>query len=226
MQTNVIKVVLLSGTLLAGNVLARLNELSEQQLGSIRGKYTVSGQDYYFGLLMQTRYLQADGQIGQANMQLEIHSAGLVQVTVAEAVTATDQSMDLNTLGQSAGLQQRIQIGGNANQGLNDLNLAAGQLAALPQGVEVAVGQQWVSSNGEVIYSTQPGQLGMQITLPGAVSVQGLVNTSGSGQLLQTIDLQGSGLGISNLTQLRYAGIDVGSLSGAVLAQQLLGLNY
>lgn len=225
MRAKMLKAMVWPGLILASAVMAQPRELSEEELGAIRGKYTVSGQDYYFGLLMQTRYIQTDGQIRQADMQVEISAAAGIQVSVSDAVQATSENAVFDTLGQQAGLQQRIQIAGNTNRAFNDLSLAEGTLSPLQNGVVVAVGQQWVSAQGDVLFSTQAGQLGMQISLPSGVAVQGVMNQDGTGQLLQSINIHGGAQGISNLSELRYAGIDVGTLPTSVLAQQLLGLN-
>ncbi|MCL1035812.1 hypothetical protein L2750_01390 [Shewanella submarina] len=226
MRAKILKLLGLPALTLAGAVMAQPQELSEHELGAIRGKYTVSGQDYYFGLLMQTRYIQPDGQVRQADMQVEISAASGMQVTVSDAVTATSESAQFELLGQQSGLQQRIQIAGSSNRAFNDMSLAEGTLTPLENGVVVAIGQQWVSSQGDVLFSTQTGQLGMQINLPSGAAVQGILNQSGNGQLLQSIDIHGGAQAISNLSDLRYAGIDIGTIPTGVLAQQLLGLNH
>ena len=226
MRSRMLKLLGLSALTLASAVMAQPQELSESELGAIRGKYTVSGQDYYFGLLMQTRYIQADGQVRQADMQVEISANAGMQISVSDSVNATADTPEFDLLGQQSGLQQRIQIAGSSNRAFNDMSLAEGTLTPLENGVVVAVGQQWVSSQGDVLFSTQAGQLGMQINLPTGVAVQGVLNQSGTGQLLQSIEIQGGAQAISNLSDLRYAGIDIGTLPTGVLAQQLLGLNH
>ncbi len=45
--------------------------LSDTELAQLRGKYTKSGQDFYFGLQMQTRYVDAQGMAQQVQMQFE-----------------------------------------------------------------------------------------------------------------------------------------------------------
>ncbi|MBV7314082.1 hypothetical protein [Shewanella sp. NIFS-20-20] len=206
-------------------VFATAQSLSDIELGQQRGRYIVSGQAYYFGLLMQTHYLDHHGVTQQASMQLEINPQGLT-VTVAESQLVMGEYVEANLYGQASGLQQRIQIAGEDNHVINDFSLGSGQLAPLVGGQQVSLGQVLVSEDGQRQYSAVPGHFGIQLQLNNGQSQQMLLNHDGGRQLLQSTTVNGSHHQIINSSQLQFGGVHFGRLGTSILAQQLLGNNF
>ncbi|MGS0825079.1 hypothetical protein ACVBIO_04635 [Shewanella sp. 0m-8] len=224
---------LVTGILLANSVFASdtplevfegKSPLLDQELAELRGKYTQNGQDFYFGLHMQTHYINEQGVTQQVQMQVEMSNASsgpAMRITVADAVSSTGDSLDLSASGQQTGLQQRIQIAGDFNQVNNQLDFEPGSLNPLANGVEIVIGQSLVSSSGNVVYSTADGQLGYQVDMASASFGQGVSSQGGNGQLLQSITVNGTFHQISNRSLIRYQGIDLGVKERQILGQQV-----
>ncbi len=194
--------------------------LSDSELAKLRGKYTASGQDFYFGLQMQTRYVDAQGSAQQVQMQVEMARSGM-HITIGEPADNYDGGIVLSTVGQKSGLQQQIQIAGDFNQTNNRFDFEQGTLDTLQNGVEVTISNNLVNSSGDVVYSISSGVLGYQIQIGSAQATQGIASTAGSGQLLQAINVNGSFHQISNSTLIRYQGIDLGVNESQILGQQV-----
>lgn len=207
--------------------MANASPLSDADLEQQRGRYIVSGQSYYFGLLMQMEYLDNSGVVQQASMQLEINPQGL-SMTVAEQGLNEGNAAQITTdlYGQSSGLQQRIQIAGQDNKVVNDFVFGTGKLTPLVEGQSLALGQVLVSQDGQRMYSAMPGQFGMQLQLANGQSQQMLVSQNGARQLLQAVDVSGSHYQVLNMSQLQFEGINFGKLSNSILAQQLLNNHF
>ncbi len=216
---------LLSGSVLAATPelgrLTKFKPLSDTELAAMSGKYTVSGRDYYFGLEMQTSFLQSDGLIRHVQMQVELNvsDSPSVVVRVDEPTTSTGEELALTTLGQASGLQQRIQISGDRNYGLNDLNMLQGRLT--PDGTEIGLGQTRESTDGQITYSSVPDTLGYSATLPSGRAEQGLLKQNGNALLLQNIHIDGAYHDVSNRALIRYEGIRPGITEGQLLRRQL-----
>ncbi|MEI6860194.1 MAG: hypothetical protein V5788_10590 [Shewanella sp.] len=198
--------------------------LSDEMLATMRGKFTQSGQNYYFGLQMRTQYITAGGVLRQVQMQVELNLQGdapTAKVTIDEPVTVSDKSsISLTSFGQQSGLQQRIQIAGNSNNAINDMDIGEGRLLSL-SGPQLDVGQILLSSDEQVLFSTHAGGLGYRISLPGGGATQGIVNNNGNGQLIQSIDIGGAFHGVSNQVIIRYQGVDIGSYHNQVMTQKI-----
>ena len=224
---------LVTGILLANSVFASNMPLDafegkapllDEELAELRGKYTENGQDFYFGLHMQTRYLNDQGVTQQVQMQVEMSNAAngpAMRITVADTVFSTAENFELSASGQQTGLQQRIQIAGDFNQVNNQLDFEQGNLNPLTNGIEIVIGQNLMSSNGHVVYSTSNGQLGYQVDMQSASFGQGVSSQGGNGQLLQSINIDGAFHQISNHSLIRYQGIGLGVKERQLLGQQV-----
>ncbi|MGL5392770.1 MAG: hypothetical protein ACRDA8_15575 [Shewanella sp.] len=201
--------------------------LTDAELGQQRGRYIVSGQAYYFGLLMQIQYLDNAGVAQQASMQVEINPQGVTMTVADQGVTPGKANPITSELyGQVSGLQQRIQVAGEDNKVMNDFVFAQGQLAPLAGGQQITLGQVLVSQDGQRLYSAMPGQFGVQVQLDNGQSQQMLVSQNGSRQLLQAVDISGSQYQMLNLSQLQFEGVNFGKLTNSILAQQLLNNHF
>ncbi|MCK8044898.1 hypothetical protein MSG37_08370 [Shewanella sp. 1CM18E] len=218
--------ILLANTVFASEVpleaFAGKSPLLDQELAEMRGKYTENGQDFYFGLHMQTHYINEQGLSQQVHMQVELanaESGPAMRITIADNVLNANDSVNLSANGQQRGLQQSIQIAGDFNQVNNQFDLEQGHLAPLNNGVEIVIGQTLVNSRGDVVYSTASGQLGYEVGMSSASFAQGVASQGGNGQLVQSIKIDGAFHQVTNHSLIRYNGISLG-----VKQRQLLGM--
>ncbi|MCL1057424.1 hypothetical protein L2729_05370 [Shewanella gelidimarina] len=224
---------LVTGILLANSVFASdaplevfegKSPLLDEELAELRGKYTESGQDFYFGLHMQTQYINQQGVTQQVQMQIEMsnNSNGpAMRISVADNVSDADHGINLSASGQQRGLQQTIQIAGDFNQVKNQLDFEQGNLTPLANGVEIVIGQTLVNSSGDVVYSTANGQLGYQVGMSSGTFSQGVTSQGGNGQLVQSIQISGAFHQVTNSSLIRYQGIDLGVKERQILGQQV-----
>ncbi|MDR8525195.1 hypothetical protein [Shewanella fidelis] len=218
--------ILLTNSVFAAEVPLEIFEgklpLHDSELAEMRGKYTENGQDFYFGLHMQTHYIDTQGAAQQVHMQVELAQVAggpTMRITVGDTVSNTNGAVNLSRHGQQGGLQQSIQIAGDFNRVDNQFDLAPGSLTPLVNGVEIVIGQTLVNSRGDVVYSTAEGQLGYQVAMPTGAFAQGVASQGGNGQLLQSIRVDGAFHQVSNHSLIRYNGISLG-----VKQRQLMGM--
>lgn len=202
--------------------------LTDFELESMKGKYTNNGQDYYFGLQMQTQFIQANGIQQQVGMQIEfaqVDNQPSVNITISDPnAISSNNGFQLDALGQTAGLQQRIQIAGSENVAVNELDMAQGRLAPLLQGINVAVGTTLVSNNGNTTFSANGNTVGYQVELASGRASQGISYQNGNGQLVQSIFIDGLSHGVINQSTLRYDGMPVGPIQSNILGRQISDL--
>ncbi|GIU48283.1 hypothetical protein TUM4438_29320 [Shewanella sairae] len=223
---------LVTGILLANSVFASDMQLDvfdgkapllDEELAELRGKYTESGQDFYFGLHMQTHYIDASGAAQQVQMQVEMSNASsgpAMRITVADALVSNGEGLTLSSGGQQSGLQQRIQIAGDFNRVNNQLDFEQGTHTPLVGGIEITIGQNLVSGSG-VMYSATEGQLGYQVGMSSASFGQAVSTQGGNGYLLQSIKVDGAFHQISNRSLIRYQGVDIGVKQRQIMGQQV-----
>jgi len=202
--------------------------LTDVELDSMKGKYTTNGQDYYFGLQMQTQFIQGNGVQQQVGMQIEIAQVNnqpsvIISISDPDAVDSNN-GFQLETLGQAAGLQQRIQIAGEQNLAVNELDMAQGRLVPLLQGINVAVGTTLVSRNGSTTFSTNANTMGYQVELASGKAGQGINYQGGNGQLVQSIFIDGLSQLVVNQSTIRYDGMPVGPIESNILGRQISDL--
>jgi hypothetical protein len=202
--------------------------LSDTELGAMKGKYTNNGQDYYFGLQMQTQFIQNNGVQDQVTMQVEFSSVNnvpSVAITVSEAGELDGSiAFELDSLGQAVGLQQRIQIAGDDNLAVNDFEMSQGRLSTLDNGINLTVGTTLISNNGGTVFSANPNALGYQVELTSGKASQGISYQQGNGQLLQSISIDGIHHGVINQSTIRYDGMSVGPIQSSLLGRQISDL--
>lgn len=202
--------------------------LTDFELESMKGKYTNNGQDYYFGLQMQTQFIQDNGVQQQVGMQIEftqVNNQPSVNITISDPnAISSNNGFQLDALGQTAGLQQRIQIAGSENLAINELDMAQGRLTPLVQGINVTVGTTLVSNNGNTTFSANGNTVGYQVELASGRASQGISYKNGNGQLVQSIFIDGLSHGVINQSTLRYEGMPVGPIESNILGRQISDL--
>ncbi|MFT5879739.1 MAG: hypothetical protein ACI86X_000859 [Moritella sp.] len=225
MRICLIVTALLSGSVFAASpelsIFAQHQPLSDSELAAMSGKYTVSGQEYYFGLQLQTTFLQSNGISRHVQMQVEldVSTSPTVAVRVGERATPTAEPLQFTTLNQHSGLQQRIQVAGSQNYATNDLDMQQGRLTAA--GNAIPLGQTAISTDNSISFSAVPGGLGYQVSLPAGLAEQGLIHSNNKGLLLQGVRIDGANHNVINRASIRYDGVSLGSIKSQILQRQL-----
>jgi hypothetical protein len=177
---------------------------------------------------MQTKFIQDNGIQQQVGMQIEIaqvNNQPSISITISDPNAINSQNgFQLDTLGQTAGLQQRIQIAGDENLAVNEFDMGQGHLTPLLQGINVAVGTTLVSHNGSTTFSANANTIGYQVDLVSGNASQGISYQDGNGQLVQSIFINGLNHGVINQSTLRYDGMPVGPIESNILGRQISDL--
>ena len=199
--------------------------LSDDELSELRGKYTTKQQDFYFGLQLQTHYIDNHHQVTQqVQMQIELSADSDMRVSVADNLYSTTNKPITTTHGQEKGLQQRIQIAGDNNQVKNHFDVKQGRLSPMENSTSIESNRDLSNDDGSVIYTRQDGQIGYQASIDGATFSQGIMTQKNSKILLQSTAVKGSNHRIVNQALIRYQGITTQNKEQRILKSQLRAL--
>ncbi len=198
--------------------------LSDDELSQLRGKYTAKQQDFYFGLQLQTRYIDNHQVTQQVQMQIELSADSGMKVSVDDNLYPTTNKPLTTTHGQSKGLQQRIQIAGDNNQVKNRFDMKQGRLTPMKNAVSIEPGGHLSNDEGNVIYTRQDGKIGYQASIAGATFSQGIMTQKNSKILLQSTAIKGSHHRIVNQALIRHQGITAQNKEQRILKSQLRAL--
>lgn len=180
-----------------------IQELSDSQMASIRGKYAGYGQILYFGVEMLSQWQTQDGHTYQAGINLSVDTATL-QPTItlinnASAgpapslpAPATTTRIDGSGLQNVTGVAQGIQIGGDGNTVHNDIAMNVGATGA----AKGAAAGQLAAAPGQTVISSPGATTTFQVA-PGGLTVA--LNVAGQGQLSQSLR---SGYGLQQFVQV------------------------
>lgn len=222
-------------------------EISDADLGHMRGKFVAAGQVMYFGVEMVTQWLTASGQLISASGNLQVNVAGSTpQVSFKPSITVdqgapTNQTaiQGVSTASGGGGLQnvngvvQSIQVAGAANGVANSIGMNVRVSSALPdnQLQSGPLSASIITPNGSLA-SVSLGAGGMQVSVAvpdQGQAIQQIRNAGGSvgGQVLQSVQLGGNLNQIHNMIQLNVQmsnlGSNLASRSGDMLqAMQLM----
>ncbi|PBJ84227.1 hypothetical protein CMZ84_07290 [Lysobacteraceae bacterium NML93-0399] len=175
---------------------AGLQEISDAELGAMRGRYIVGdNQVAWFGVTMVSNWMTAAGQTVQGALQLGFDlRGGTPQVSFAPSVTITGEAIgqtaggsgmvDGSGLTNVGGLVQGVQVAGDGNRARNGLSLR------LRDGEVPAAGAQ-----GPMVAETTVGDAHARAALD-AGGARILLQVAGQGAAEQWIDAQSIGQSI------------------------------
>ncbi|WP_313643270.1 hypothetical protein [Stenotrophomonas sp.] len=189
-----------------------LHEIPDEELGQMRGRYTVGGNEVaWFGVTMISTWQAANGQSLQGALQIgmDFRDGGSPKVSFAPSVTVTAANAPLpDVSGRSingagldnvAGLSQSVQIAGDGNRASNVLQLNVRNDGVVPSqagGAGNSSAQQGAAS-AVATFDGSSARLQLQVQGQGAVQ-QWLRN----GAMGQSIQLLGDGQVAQNLVQI------------------------
>lgn len=196
-----------------------LTELSDAELGAMRGRYTVGvDQVAWFGVTMVSRWVTQAGQLqARVHMGVDVRDPRQPQVTFQPhvSITAADaplppassgqRTVDAAGLANVNGMVQSVQVAGDGNVAANQADVRVRRLAAgeAPPagGVQALSAQQ--SVDGMQATATLDGQAArVLLQIDGQGAVQQWIGTSGMGQSIQ---LAADGQAASNWMELDVA---------------------
>ncbi|MCW4149589.1 hypothetical protein OM427_08610 [Halomonas sp. 18H] len=191
-------------------------QLSDGELGALRGRYVDQGKLMYFGIQMNTEWLTSAGDYINAGAELKGNLTGSSpgvsfepRLTMVEAVDSdVDMSgsdariVDAGT-GNARGVVQTIQAGGNYNAASNDMTvdiLGASDFSGLSASGGESIERQLASGMRVAVGQGGRGP-GLDVNLPGVGNVQQRI-MPGQG-LRQTIQLSSNDQSVRNITRLQ-----------------------
>ncbi len=179
-------------------VFNNMQEVSDADLGHMRGKFAANNQVMYFGVEMVSQWQTPTGSFVTAGANLDIDfSSGSPTVHYAPTVTivqgqaTTDPASNTSVSGGGglaniSGVSQSIQVAGRTNNIRNDINMQVDEFSG-SQGGYIATATQ--GSAGSI---SQTGSDGTVATVTLGHNSIGLnVDVPGQGQVLQQIRDQG-----------------------------------
>lgn len=182
--------------------LQNAEEVSDEILGNLRGKFVGGGKIVNFGVQMVSTWQNVQGQMLSAAANLNVNIANATQpvvqfvphLTIVEAtaaapapITTTGQTATGNGVSNVNGVAQSIQIAGDGNRIGNDASISifSGPPPALPSG-PATTGPQTASltssSGATVSASVQGNGIAVGITVPSiGQALQQIKGTAASG---------------------------------------------
>ncbi len=206
-----------------------MKEVSDTELGHMRGKFASNNQVLYFGVQVISNWQTAAGNVITAGANLNIdfraNPSGTPTVQYVPTVSIAQQSQNLppieangsNNVSGGAGLanvsgvSQNIQVAGQSNRILNGIDMQV-ELSSATQGGSIANAIQ--GQAGSISASGNDGTLATVTLSNNSVGVN--VTVPGQGQVLQEIRNQG-------MFQSVRIGGDLNQIHNAITMQ--IGLN-
>ena len=203
------------------SVFAQAEELSDNFLGNMRGKFVSSGNIMYFGVEMSTQWRTSVGETITATANLDVNlSNNEPQVTFTPNIT-TEQDNTLQTatingtsevggaLDGVSGVVQNIQVAGTSNGIANSIGMNVQRLSGpsinQPTGVtsDKSMSVQTVSGSTATV-SMANNALGVSVVVPnqGQTTQQIRSLAMGGGQVMQSVQLGGDQNQIRNMINL------------------------
>jgi hypothetical protein len=183
-------------------VFNNMQEVSDAELGHMRGKFASNNQVMYFGVEMVSQWQTATGSLVTAGANLNINMTGNTPtVQYAPTVTIVQQGQSVNPP-QSGGTNVVAGGGSLANvTGVSQSIQVAGQSNTIHNGIDMQVYPAFGQGGGTLLAGAMQGQAGSVSATgnDGSVATVTLANNSvgvnvivpGQGEVLQQIRNQG-----------------------------------
>ncbi len=189
-----------------------LHEIPDEELGQMRGRYTVGGNEVaWFGVTMISTWQAANGQSLQGALQIgmDFRNGGSPKVSFTPSVTVTAANAPLpDVSGRSingagldnvAGLSQSVQIAGDGNRASNVLQLNVRNDGVVPSQGGVAGNSSAQQGAASAVASFDGSSARLQLQVQGQGAVQQWLRNGAMGQSIQ---LLGDGQVAQNLVQI------------------------
>lgn len=196
---------------------ANARELSDAELGGMRGRFVSNGTILYFSFSMSSNWRTSAGETLHAQADLNADVSGSqptitfqpsVTVVSAEDIQTTQQSGNTGTTisnnaeGNGTGVSQVIQVGGDGNLAANRFEMEVSTRRPGNNTNSAGNGQTTMTtaSGAQLTVQNQPGLLGISIDMAdqGRITQQILANRG----LHQSVQLKSNLQQVTNVTRL------------------------
>ena len=204
-------------------------ELTDEELGSLRGRYIGGNQITYFGVEMYTQVTNASGQITTAGLSFstDISATGIrPTVTIYHSSSAGDGTSSasgnvasINSAGVNNinGVSQSIQVAGDLNTASNDLGIDISSSPGNPDSLFANIGGTRLSLDGPgaqsiigdagttTTFSLNKTGFGYTVVLPGDIEVSQNVRNGALNQangISQQVQISSSQYQVNNVTNI------------------------
>lgn len=201
---NILTTIALTGLLAATSVQALVQELSDQELEQLRGKYVAPGQVLYFGVSMESRWSQ-DGQEYRSGIDLSLSRQGQLSVNYRSTFSLyrTEPQVQEPLTRGGEGISQVILLAGTGNQVQNDLVLDTQASTRSIQ--DPATGSAFYSGSNQG-FSTRLGVTQDGVFIGIFSPAQGhIIQGIGHGGVFQEVHGSGQGMALNNNVFLEVA---------------------
>ena len=214
-------------------------EIQDQELAELRGRYVMPGRIISFGIVMNSTWRNASGdligastvmQIQAATVKPEFYVSTIQEVGAGANAGANAASVPAvgtgNVIGgaglaTSQGVTQSVRAAGDSNTAYNDVAINVTEASApppiaAPQGQALVSGQTISSSNAAGNVSVSANASGVQMAIQASGNQGTALQQIAQGGLLQNTRLLGSSNTVNNMTQLNVVLNNNGASLGAL----------
>ncbi|MBV4519009.1 hypothetical protein KVG88_02970 [Pseudomonas sp. SWRI74] len=206
-------------------------EIKDQELAELRGRYVMPGRIISFGVVMNSTWRNASGDLIGASTSMQIQAATVkpeFYVSTyshsgngAPAEQGTGSVVGGAGLASTQGINQSVRAAGDGNSAYNNIAIDVKEASRAPalvpnQGQALMAGQTITGSSaaGSIAVSATNG--GVQMAIQANNNQGSAIQQVAQGGLLQNTRLLGNSNMVSNLTQLNVVLNNNGPTVGAL----------
>jgi len=210
-------------------------EISDQQLSELRGRFVMPGRIISFGIVMNSTWRNASGDLIGASSSMQIQSSTVtpqfyvstIQQSGHGAVASqgTGNVIGGAGLNTTQGVTQSVRVAGDSNQANNDVGINVTQASSAPaftpsQGQVLTSGQSISASNGAGSVAVSAISGGVQMAIQASNNQGSALQQVAQRGLLQNTTLLGNSNAVTNQTLLNVV-LNSNINPGAGAAQNL-----
>lgn len=216
-------------------------EVSDQELGELRGRFVMPGRVISFGIVMSSTWKNANGDMIGASTSLQIQQSTVKPQFYVSVVTGTGNGTSTGTgtgtviggagLGTTQGVTQSIRAAGDNNSAYNNVLINVSEAnsvsdAGTPQGTPLSNGTPIVGSSAAGNLNVSANGGGIRVSIQASNNQGYSVQQMAQGGMLQSTTLLGASNTVNNITQLNVVLRNNLPTAGALdcSLQQLKGL--
>jgi len=206
-------------------------EIQDSELSQLRGRYVMPGRIISFGIVMNSTWRNASGDLIGATTSMQLQAATIKPEFYVSTIKETGNGSTPQTgtgtvtggagLNSSQGVTQSVRAAGDGNSAYNNVAINVSEANQAPalvpaQGQVLVAGQTITGSNaaGSVAVSATGG--GVQMAIQAAGNQGTALQQVAQGGLLQNTRLLGNANVVNNLTTLNVVLSNNGMSAGAL----------
>ncbi|WP_065258022.1 hypothetical protein [Pseudomonas bananamidigenes] len=206
-------------------------EIQDSELSQLRGRYVMPGRIISFGIVMNSTWRNASGDLIGATTSMQLQAATIKPEFYVSTIKETGNGSTPQTgtgtvtggagLNSSQGVTQSVRAAGDGNSAYNNVAINVSEANQAPalvpaQGQALVAGQTITGSNaaGSVAVSATGG--GVQMAIQAAGNQGTALQQVAQGGLLQNTRLLGNANVVNNLTTLNVVLSNNGMSAGAL----------